>query len=128
MDTLILILSGIWAVLSFIFGIPVVGFIFFLLLVWAIYWYAPSPIRRRFVPYLSSGTRIPRNMLARSIGDPDIFRQPGDAKPQIIYKEVRVARSFRSNVMLRIRWSLFGCLALLAFQYRELLQSLIGSG
>ncbi len=123
MDTLSAILSAFWTVLAFLFDIPVIGFILklvvFVTIAWMIYRYTPGPIRRRLVPYLSSGTRLPRNMLARKIGDADIFRQAGDAKPQIVYKEVRVTRSFWSNVKLRVRWAIVGAVTLLAAQHYE---------
>jgi hypothetical protein len=131
MDTLSAILSGIWTMMEFLFGIPIIGFFlqlaFFSAIVWMIYRYTPGPVRRRFVPYLSSGTRIPRNMLARKIGDADIFRQPGDAKPQIIYEKVAVPRSFRSNFWLRARWWILGIASLWAAQNQEIIRSFISS-
>lgn len=117
------IIGSVWSVFrmlySFVTGIPVIGGIIETVLVVGIIWlaYRHTPagirtaIRHRIGPYLNAATRGLRRFLVRLMADPDMFPRPRDGEPQVVYKEVRVTRSLRSNVLLRIRWFIAGIAA-----------------
>jgi hypothetical protein len=95
------------------------------MVIYLIYRFTPQSLgnaARRFVlPYVSIATRKLRNQLGLLMIDADALPRQGNSKPQIVYKEVKVARSVKKNIWLRVRWMMAGALIVAVTQNWQLI-------